>query len=323
MVPRRDLLLFAGLVGDEDVAAEEVRIGHIDRAFGTVELDIVVAVAERIPARADRDDRARMELQDAVDRGRGADLDLLAVHRRAGRGDGAVRLGAVGEGRDALDRPDQVDEVGDVVRPDVEHGTGADLEEEVRVRVPVFHAAAHHVRGAVRDLAQLLAVDDVAHLLVRAAEEGVGRRADIETALVGLGLELLAFLEREHEGLLGIGMLARRNRIERDLVVRRRHREIDDDVDLGVLQHLVGRHRGDAELLAARLGRGRHDVGDAADLDALEQRREPQIGRGDIAGTHDADAVSLRHDQPHCLTVLMEVVAKRIASLGLSCSITK
>ena len=47
-----------------------------------------------------------------------------------------------------LTGPMQVDEVGDVVGPDVEDGAGAGLEEEVRVGVPVLHAAAHHVGGA-------------------------------------------------------------------------------------------------------------------------------------------------------------------------------
>ncbi len=51
--------------------------------------------------------------------------------------------------------------------------------------MPVLDTAAQHVSGAVEDLAQLLAVDDVASLLVRAAEEGVGRRADVEAAAIG------------------------------------------------------------------------------------------------------------------------------------------
>ena len=96
-------------------------------------------------------------------------------------------------------------------------------------------------------------------------------------------------------------MLAGRDRVHRHLVVRRRDREVDDDVDLGVLEQLVRRHRRDAELLAALLGRCRNDVGDAAHLEALEQRREAQIGGGDIAGTHDADAISLAILSSHCL----------------------
>ena len=189
VIPGLDLGLGAGDVGDGDVAAEEVRVGHVDRAFGAVELDVVVAVAGDVPARADGDDGAGLELEDAVDRGRGADLELLAGHRDVRRRDGARLPRHAGERRHPLHRTDELDEVGHVIGPDVEDRTGAGLVEPGRVGMPVLQAAAHHVGGARHDLAEHAAVDDVAHLLVGAAEEGVRRRADVEAALVGLLLQ--------------------------------------------------------------------------------------------------------------------------------------
>src|SRR5690606_28203378 len=81
MVPGLEGRLHAVLVGNDDVAAEEVRIGHEDRAVGAVELDIVVTVADDVPARADGDDGAGRELPDAVDGRRRAHLDRRALVR--------------------------------------------------------------------------------------------------------------------------------------------------------------------------------------------------------------------------------------------------
>ncbi len=71
-------------------------------------------------------------------------------------------------------RTQEVHQVGDVVGAHVEHGTAARLEEEVRVGMPVFHAAAHDVGGAAGDLADEALVHRLAGELVRSAEEGVG-----------------------------------------------------------------------------------------------------------------------------------------------------
>ena len=46
----------------------------------------------------------------------------------------------------------------------------------------------------------------------------------------------------------------------------------------------------DAELLGAGLGRGGVEVGAGADLEAAEQRREGEVGGGDVAAADDADA---------------------------------
>ncbi len=47
----------------------------------------------------------------------------------------------------------------------------------------------------------------------------------------------------------------------------------------------------------ARACAGRHvEIGDGADLDEVEQRREREIGGGDVAAADDADAKRFRHD---------------------------
>ena len=50
-----------------------------------------------------------------------------------------------------------------------------------------------------------------------------------------------------------------------------------------------------AEFLGARLGGVHVDVGAGAHLDALEERRKPEIGGRDVAAADDADAEFLCH----------------------------
>src|SRR5690606_30554523 len=121
--------------GGHQIAAEEVGIGHVDGAVGSIELDIVVAVACHIPAGADGDDRTGVELQYAMDGGRRADLDLGALEGTRRR---YFTLCArhVGEGGYTLDRPEQMDEVGNIVWAHIEDWTGTDLEEEIGIGMP-------------------------------------------------------------------------------------------------------------------------------------------------------------------------------------------
>ncbi len=244
--------------------------------------------------------------------------------QRAFRGDRAGRRGRVGQGRHPPHRADQVDQVRDVVGADVEDRSGAGQEEEARVRVPVLHAVAHHVRGARGDGADAAVVDELARQLVRAAEEGVGGRPDAQAPGVGDLLQPLALVDGEDEGLLGIDVLARLERHQGDAVVRVGDGEVDHHVDVRVGEELVHRLGAHAELLGARLGGGRVEVGAGAHLEALEERGEPEIGGGDVAAADDADAERAGHG---CLlrasaAAASERSAKRLSSLGLSCSIT-
>ncbi|MNL24320.1 hypothetical protein D3C87_1457480 [compost metagenome] len=79
--------------------------------------------------------------------------------------------------------------------------------------------------------------------------------------------------------------------------MRRGDRQIDDDIELAVLEQFIGRLGGDAEFLGAQLGGFGADIRHRPHFETLEQRRQPQIGGRNIAGTHDADAIGLGHCQ--------------------------
>ena len=134
-----------------------------------------------------------------------------------------------------------------------------------------------------------------ARQLVRAAEERVGRRADAQPLLLRALLEVEPFLDRQHERLFRIDVLAGVEHLPRHVVVHRRYRQVDDDVDVVRREQLVDGLGAQLELLGARLRRLHVDVGAGAHLDALEQRRQPEIGGRDVAAADDADAEFLCH----------------------------
>ena len=142
--------------------------------------------------------------------------------------------------------------------------------------MPVLHAVAHHVAGAAGDLAELAAVDEVARQLMRAAEERVGRRADAQPLLLRPLLEIEALLDRQHERLFRIDVLAGVEDLLRYLVMHRRDGQVDDDVDVVGLEQLFDGLGAQLELLRPRLGRVHVDVGAGAHLDAAKQRRQPR-----------------------------------------------
>ena len=110
---------------------------------------------------------------------------------------------------------------GQVVRAHVEQRAGAVGVEDVGIRVPGLLAADEH-RGADRQrVADRALVDRRAPGLVGRAEEDVGRAADAQPAALGLGGQRggLGLVGRER--LLGVDVLARRERRDGD---RRRAR---------------------------------------------------------------------------------------------------
>ena len=118
-------------------------------------------------------------------------------------------------------------------------------------------------------------------------------------------------------------MLARLHRCHRNLEVRVGHREVDDDVDLRRLPAALSPHRLDAVFRGLALRPAGHvEIGAGRDLHAAEQRRQFEVGRGDVAAADDADAaVSCSCSFPsNFFAAAMERVAKRSSSLGLSCS---
>ena len=161
--------------------------------------------------------------------------------------------------------------------------------------MPVLHAVAHHEAAAAGDLADAAIVDQVARQLVRAAEEGVRRRTDAQLALLRALPEVEAFLDGEHEGLLRIDVLAGVEHLPRHLIVDRRYRQVDDDVDVLRGEQVVDGLGAQAEFLGAGLGGIHVDVRAGAHLDALEERRQLEIGGRDVAAADDADAEFLCH----------------------------
>ena len=158
-----------------------------------------------------------------------------------------------------------------------------------------FHAVAHHVAGAAGDFSQPAAIDDAARQLVSAAEEGVGRGADAQAVLLGALLEVEPFLHRQHKRFLGIDVFSRVDHLLRDGIVHSGNRQIHDDVDIFGRKQPIDSLGAQLELLRARLRRIHVDVGAGAHLDALEQRRQLEIGRGDVAAADDADPQFLGH----------------------------
>ena len=113
-----------------------------------------------------------------------------------------------GRAHDARDGPEQLDEVGDVVGPHVEHRPAAAQIVEARRRMPALVAGAHEEGAAGDRRADRAVVDQLARGLVAAAEEGVGRAADAQALLRGEVHHLARLGDVDAERLLGIDVLA-------------------------------------------------------------------------------------------------------------------
>ena len=88
-----------------------------------------------------------------------------------------------------------------------------------------------------------------------AAEESVGRAAEPEAAGMGERHQLLGLLHGHAERLFRIDMLAGEQRLLADRVMRGRRRQVDDQADLGIVEHLFQRGRLQAELSGELAGR--------------------------------------------------------------------
>ena len=167
-------------------------------------------------------------------------------------------------------------------------------------------------------------IDQMAGKLVRSTEKRIRRRADADTLFRSPLGEIPAFGDRKHEGLFRVDMLAGIDHLARHLIVNRRDGEIDHQINVRRAQQSFHGFGADAELLGASRGRFGIDVSAGADLDALEQRRKAEIGGGDIAASDDADTHCASHDHysPLPCSQAIERLAKRVASDGLSCSMT-
>ena len=149
----------------------------------------------------------------------------------------------------------------------------------------VLHSASGGDDGADAALVQ-----DRPRLLVRAAQERVGRAADLQAFGSGQIAQGSALFQRQHQRLFGIGVLARLQYPLGDRKMGVRDRQVDDDVDFRVGQQVIDRLRLGIEFGGAGFGKLQVDIRDRTHFDALEQGGQAQIGGRDIAAADDADA---------------------------------
>ena len=133
-------------------------------------------------------------------------------------------------------------------------------------------------------------VDQPARPPSGSAEEGVGGRAQQQTALCRFGNQPAAIGGRGRQRLFGEDVLARGKRRKRNVEMRRRYRQVEDKVDVRVGQQRVDAERADAIFLGAESSHVGGDVGTGAQLDPAEQGRIAQIGHRDVAASDDTDA---------------------------------
>src|SRR5262249_30099283 len=102
--------------------------------------------------------------------------------------------------------------------------------------------------------------------------------------------ELARLRDGDAERLFRVDVLAVFDRSQPDRHVRLGHSEIDDDLDVRVGEEIADGSRRNVEFLAARLGGGRVDIGESANVENGEDPRRLEVGRTDIAAADDADA---------------------------------
>ena len=136
------------------------------------------------------------------------------------------------------------------------------------------------VAGSGGDAADLALVDIIARQLMSAAEERVGSAADLEIAGRGDPAQLLALFQGQDQRLFGIDVFAGFQDHLGDRKMRIRDRQVDDDIDVRIGQQRLDRLCLDAKFGRADFGSRRVDVGAGDNLDALEERREREIGGG-------------------------------------------
>ena len=164
-------------------STKPVWVRHHQRAFGAIDFDVRQVVCPDVKAHHDCGYHTVCEVQRAGQVRRHIDVDHVTIFRLAG--DHALREGDLAGAGDARYRAEQVDQRGDVVGAHVQHRTAARLVEEGRVRVPVFVTVANHERGRCNGSADPAIVNQFATGLQAAAEEGVRRAADAQSAFAG------------------------------------------------------------------------------------------------------------------------------------------
>ena len=123
-----------------------------------------------------------------------------------------------------------------------------------------------------------------------AAEKGVGGAAHPHAARLGSVDQLARLGNLDAERLLGVHMLAGRDRLEADLDMGLRDGEVDDDLDAWVGEEIGDASSRQAELGGTGFGDRLVHVGEGTHLEDRESARRLEIGGADIAAADDADA---------------------------------
>ena len=182
--------------------------------------------------------------------------------------------------------------------------------------MPALVARAHEEGRAADRPADQPVVDGAARGLVGAAEKGVGRRAEPQ-ALGRRGFDQPARLgDRDAERLFRVDVLAGGDRLEADLDMGVRNREVEDDLDRRIGEQRVDRTRRNPELRRARFRRLRVGVGERDEIEDRELSRRSQIGGADVSATDDADSDRLHHDSPSCGTGASRIGAGPVVPHG-------
>ncbi len=149
--------------------------------------------------------------------------------------------------------------------------------------MPAFHAGAHDMAGARGDAPDAAFIDILAGELMRTAKEGIRSAADGEVFRLGKRPEFLTLFQGKHQRLFGIDVLAGFQNGFRHREMRGRNGKVDDDIKLVIRQKLLDGLRLHTIFFGAQLGRFGVDVRTGQHLQSLEERRQRQVGGGNIA----------------------------------------
>ena len=165
---------------------------------------------------------------------------------------------------------------------------------QLRIGMPRFVSVTGHIRSGAKRAADIAVVEQLAAGLDAAAHKRVGRDADEQPLFTAERKKLSRVLAVDRHRLLAVRVLSGFQRLNGDAVMLLRRRQVDDDLDLRIGEHVVHRLVNHRDIpvgggLGAALG---DQVADALDRDdrMKELRKVFQINRADIAVSDNADS---------------------------------
>src|SRR5262245_33831697 len=212
------------------------------------------------------------------------------------------------------DRPEQVHESREVVDADVQDRTSALAEELGRCRMEDLRPTIHERDRAADRVAEATGVDLRPGGLERAAEKRVRRTADPDPGALsgtqdGPGLDPIG-----GEWLLALDVPAGLDRREADLRMNGNGRDVQDDVDGGVLEQRVEVERPHAGLRRDRLGPRRVGVGARHEAHARVAGQAGEVLARDVAAADHPDPERTRGRTRHWASIcLLTASASRMS----------